>query len=562
MEKEKLSNVIDYKKHIVPYRLIELVSGVGSGKNYWVENILMKKQRVLLITSRKSKVEETIERVGVDNCLNLSIREQKTIMYLFENDTRYGSCICNPWQIEYYMKDKYISGDYRTYLWNFFDIIVVDEAHSLATDAIFCNAPFYLLDFIKAACRQSNKKIILMTATYEPIKNLIIEKNSKNYAFWDFTEQCENIIPSKLEYMTRETALKSILQKYKRDPNGKWHAVYFATKTKHIKNNIVPYLIEEGIPEENIAVSFSSVEAEEGFSDILLQNKTRTENYLKTHEDIPDDIKVFITTSRNKEGINIKNDEFIWNIIIESHWIDEIQQMWGRVRSPINRFMLVYDASQHQAITVDQDFDFAFDVNAVKLTNAIFDKWCEKHDIPPKNRYQNKEAAEKIEMLQEQRFPYLRYSAYDDKFHLYRGKILGLKNFDESVKYFERHVREWLGEQYDNENLRSPFPIESVLYTTSSKKERFEAYAKGKGYFDRPISKEERTDLLNFVNKDLRLRQKKNKSKPYTDLSKAIKEFGWKISECSKHRGTELYGCYRLETITPITSGGDLESAI
>ena len=50
MEKARLSDVINYEEHISPYRIIEVVSGVGSGKNYWVENVLMEKYHVLLIT--------------------------------------------------------------------------------------------------------------------------------------------------------------------------------------------------------------------------------------------------------------------------------------------------------------------------------------------------------------------------------------------------------------------------------------------------------------------------------------------------------------------------------
>jgi len=311
MGEKRLSEVINYAEHIAPYRIVELVSGVGSGKNYWVENVLMEEKRVLLITSRKAKVEETISRTGVDKCLNLSIREKEAIEYLWSEDKRNGSCICNNWQIEHYMKHKYISEDSNTYLWNFFDLIIVDEAHSLATDAIYCDAPFYLLDFIKATYRQGTAKIVLMTATYKPIEGLIKLKNPKDYAFWDFSKKCVNVQPSKLFFATKDATLNRITAEYKIDPQSKCHTIYFATRTKSIKEDIVPYLIENGIPEENIAVSFSNTDAEDSFSEILLQNKARVEDYLKTNEDIPDDIKVFITTSRNKEGINIYNKDYI-----------------------------------------------------------------------------------------------------------------------------------------------------------------------------------------------------------------------------------------------------------
>ena len=566
MAKERLANVINYQEHIAPYRVIEIVSGIGSGKNYWVENVLMEQMRVLLITSRKAKVQETMSRTGIGKCLNLSVREQDAVNYLWSDDKRQGSCICNNWQIEYYMKHKYISDDSETHLWNFFDIIIVDEAHSLATDATYCDAPFYLLDFIKAGYRQGKTKIILMTATHRPIDGLIRLKNKQDYAFWDFTPKCVNVKPSKLNYMARDTALYYIVWKYKHTPQSKRHVIYFATRTKSIKDEIVPYLVESGNPIENIAVSFSNTEAEEGFNDILLRNKARVESYLTTNEDIPDDIKVFVTTSRNKEGINISNNEYAWDIIIESHWTDEIQQMWGRVRSPINYAILVHDAPQHQVISVDQDFDFGFDTSAVKLVNEIFDKWCTKHEIPPKNRYQNKKAAEKIEMLHEKRFPYMRYSTYDDKFYLYKGKVFGLRSFEKSKNYYKYYIKEWLkdarGERYSNDNLEPIFPITSYIFIPHNNAERFEQYIAEKGYLNRPITKAEKQELLDYVNDELRMRQKKDKSKPYTDLPRAIKELGFKVTECSKHKGSSSYGLFKLERIEPIASGGDLDDSI
>lgn len=565
MGDKRLCKVINFKEHILPYRVIEIVSGVGSGKNYWVENDLMEKARVLLITSRKAKVDETMNRTGIDKCLNLWAREWDAIEYLWNNDKRFGSCICNNWQIEYYMKHKYVSGKHNTNLWNFFDFIIVDEAHSLATDATYCDAPFYLYEFIKSAYRQGRSKIVLMTATYEPIKGLLKLKNPKDYAFWDFSKKCVNVKPKKLNYVTRETALYYIARQYTHNPHSKWHAVYFATRTKSIREDIVPYLVENGIPEENIAVSFSNTEAEEGFSDTLLQNKERVEAYLKTNEDIPDDIKVFVTTSRNKEGINIDNESYAWDIIIESHWVDEIRQMWGRVRSPIHYSMLVYDATQHQSISVDKDFDFDFDETAVNLVNDMFDKWCEKHDIPQKNRYQNKKAAEKIEMLHEKRFPYMRYSTHDDRFHLYKGKVLGLRSFEKSKNYYEYYIEEWLKDargEYSDNYLEPIFPmIDSYIMISQSKEERFEQYAREKGYFDRDITKAEKQDLLGFINNVLRIRQKKDKSKPYGDL-RIIKEWGFKVSECSKHKGSPSYGLFKLERIEPIVSGGDMDDSI
>ena len=53
-EKKRFSEVVDWNTHIEPCRIIQFVAGVGSGKNYWVENVLMNQMKVLLVTSRKA----------------------------------------------------------------------------------------------------------------------------------------------------------------------------------------------------------------------------------------------------------------------------------------------------------------------------------------------------------------------------------------------------------------------------------------------------------------------------------------------------------------------------
>ena len=169
-------------------------------------------------------------------------------------------------------------------------------------------------------------------------------------------------------------------------------------------------------------------------------------------------------------------------------------------------------------------------------------------------------------MLHEKRFPYMRYSTFDDKFHLYKGKALGLRSYNKSKNYYEHYMEEWLkdarGEGYSNEILEPIFPIKSYIIVPQNNAERFEQYATEKGYLNRPITKDEKQDLLDFVNNELRMRQKKNKMKPYEDLSKAIKELEYKITECSKHKGSSQYGLYRLEHIEPILLGEDWDDTI
>lgn len=70
-EKPNLSSVLDYQRDIEPYKFIKIFSGVGSGKTQFACSMILgdkekgiPKQTVLLITSRRSTVEETLKKMG------------------------------------------------------------------------------------------------------------------------------------------------------------------------------------------------------------------------------------------------------------------------------------------------------------------------------------------------------------------------------------------------------------------------------------------------------------------------------------------------------------------
>ena len=168
MEKKYLSEVINYNSDIEPYRLIVIYSGVGSGKNYWVEKLAEQGKSILLITSRKATAQAQANKMGGERWIDLEtlssrgigIKEQKKVVV-----TNAG--------IENFIKKKYNADDEKTYIWNFFDLIILDEAHSLATDATFTDSPFHVRDFLLWAYKHNNKcKIIFMTGTAAPIIEL------------------------------------------------------------------------------------------------------------------------------------------------------------------------------------------------------------------------------------------------------------------------------------------------------------------------------------------------------------------------------------------------------
>ena len=114
-QKMWLSDAVNYEDDIKPYNIVEVISGVGSGKNHWVEKILMKQYHVLLITSRKSKVEETRERTGYrHNLTSRTIRRLEEGCYDGFCDAAECNIICNNAHIESYLKYLYKKTDEAT----------------------------------------------------------------------------------------------------------------------------------------------------------------------------------------------------------------------------------------------------------------------------------------------------------------------------------------------------------------------------------------------------------------------------------------------------------------
>ena len=67
---------------------------------------------------------------------------------------------------------------------------------------------------------------------------------------------------------------------------------------------------------------------------------------MRENERIPDDIRLFITTSKNKEGINILNTD-IGYVVSEAIDKSSLVQMAGRIRHGLFRLIVLYDVEQN-----------------------------------------------------------------------------------------------------------------------------------------------------------------------------------------------------------------------
>ena len=124
--KKHLKDVLNFEKDVKPYKIVQINAGVGAGKSSWIESI--ENQRILLITSRAITANVQAERFGAGRWIT---RDDMRVMHFYSGRGLTYKYIVTNAVIERYAKEIYDVRDKETYLWDCFDLIILDEAHSL-----------------------------------------------------------------------------------------------------------------------------------------------------------------------------------------------------------------------------------------------------------------------------------------------------------------------------------------------------------------------------------------------------------------------------------------------
>ena len=351
MSDEKyLSDVLDVNEIVQsPKMKFCIISGVGSGKNYFVENVLSGYGNILYISSRRAKVDEILTNSACNEKINWH-NEFNDIV----STTNYG--------IEMMVKnEKFSTYGIRNTL-EHFEYIVLDEAHSLYTDATYTDAPFHIMKLFEYVEKEFPRiKIILMTGTPEPMK-ILLEK--EKYEIIDKRDECINVIPKQIKVIPYKTAIN-----YMRNLPDSQKTIYYsnsATRLVKGNNSILKELTEikqeeaqsSGIKEAEVAfcMSENSIAKLKTHREKLEEECRDLKSYITKNNKLPEDKKILLTTATLKEGVNIEDDN-IKIAFCESHILSDIQQFAGRVRNGLDTLYIIDNSKQF--IKGNQEIRFA-----------------------------------------------------------------------------------------------------------------------------------------------------------------------------------------------------------
>ena len=385
MEEKRVYELIDIERDIKPYHVIGIYSGVGSGKNSFIEGYhkqgenhlgLAEISRVLFVTSRRAKVDETINRD-----INMNKGRRLFLKYLGDAEelaTKYSdkSIVCTNAHIINKIKNSFKIGDESTYFWKNFDYVVIDEFHSLVTDANYAKDIALIYFWLKFILSLKEKpKVIFMSGTPEPAQELLKEIDDINLDIniCDIREKAIYKKPKNFFLLGKEGVFSKIISSYNKGET----VIYFTNKTEEVTNaleDLKEYCERQKLDFNKICEATAVFVSKEKTNNKIKKdypsvynNSESFKQYLAETEEIPSNVKILITNSKAKEGININS--VVEKIIIESHNLYDIIQMCGRVRrtESLKETYLVFDAKafdSSEGYKRAEEYEFDYEVNS------------------------------------------------------------------------------------------------------------------------------------------------------------------------------------------------------
>ena len=191
------------------------------------------------------------------------------------------------------------------------------------------------------AAGKTTCKVIVMTGSPQILAGFRLPKNGHAI---DLMDRCVRVEPKHVLLADKAEVMEDMQQRLAAGEK----VIYFANRVSTVLN-----LYRNAFQEyrNEAAVSFSAddeLDKQEKQNREILERRDEIQAYIAENQKLPDDIRLFLTTSKNKEGINIKNAD-IKTMYIETHSQIDAIQMAGRVRAGLDQLYIVTDAVQNSA---------------------------------------------------------------------------------------------------------------------------------------------------------------------------------------------------------------------
>ena len=242
---------------------------------------------------------------------------------------------------------------------------------------------------------------------------------------------------------------------------------------------------------------------------------------------LPDDILLFLTTERNKEGINIKNTD-VRAMFVESHVECSVVQMTGRLREGVDTLYIVTDSKEHDDHESKYEWYSTKDRKIITRYNEQLEALFKHLQYDPDEAFacapQRNDRIDAFVSFVENKHPYIIFDPFFLRFRLYRDR-------HKSKMYYERQNTLFNEAKSDPEKLcalvRNWYPNAEISVEYSTKLQ-ITQYIEQHDLIGKEITYSQQEELLAFINR--------LSMKPRKTLGPALKAYGFLFTPKNKHR--------------------------
>lgn len=284
-----------------------------------VEDI--KPEDVLFLTSRKSIKQQQLKNNDVVQAIANDYQKKKD--YDFTEARTNKIRLTTAHQFGFWIKNDLIEIVPK--------LVIIDEIHSIFSETIFCEDLRVVLAFVAEHYADIVKVGLTATPQFlldyikdDNISFSIIDKDlGSKYTVDNLSVQIRG---------TAETLLKQIKPQIKAD----YKAIYYTQSAKECYRLSTEY----GERASFLISDYNESTNTDGFLLADIMREAGVKQYILDNERLPADIDIIFINSACREGINIKDDN-VKVVICEAVDMITIEQILGRIRKDIDRFMVV-----------------------------------------------------------------------------------------------------------------------------------------------------------------------------------------------------------------------------
>ena len=349
----------------------------------------------------------------------------------------------------------------------------------------------------------------------------------QKYHLIDRMETCCNVTPNKIVFIDRKQS-RSLAEKMLSE--GK-RCVFFFNRTRELLAFLKKIKKKDPALASAVAVSFSDetkrMSLQKSYKEDFVRMES-TEQYIALNQKLPDNIRLFLTTERNKEGINIKNAD-VRTMFVESHVECSVVQMAGRLREGIDTLYIVTDSLEHEDQESVYEWHTTKDGTLINYYNKELQSLFEKRKFDRSDPFafapQQDEQISAYITFVEGKHPYIIFDPFELRFELYtdrrRGKL-----------YYAQQNRLFNEAKSDPQKLcalAKKWSPNAEIAVECSIELQLSRYLEQHELIGNKISYFQQQDLLAFIN-DLTQESRKT-------LGPAIKPYGYIFTPDNNHKG-------------------------